>query len=315
LLNNSLFAEFNYFHSKRFNEISQLSNSYMQFLGGTTFLPYQNFGESVDQGFEFGVNYEKRIGDFKYNVGLNMVNINPVLKKVDELNYGPGLEYRQKAGKAADAIWGYEAIGLFADATDISLSPVQKFGPVSPGDIKYRDISGDGIIDDDDQTIIGYSHARYSYVLSVNLSYKNFDLFTYITAQTGKSNLYTGDYYWVQGELKYPEYLMNRWAYDPANNIDTRATATYPRLSSKRNSNNFRNSSYWLYGADYMSIPVIQLTYTLPDAVSKKIYTRNLSVFLRASNILMIATNKDRMQLNISSEPQMRNYSVGLKAQ
>jgi TonB-linked SusC/RagA family outer membrane protein len=315
MFNNSLFAEFNYFHSKRFNEISQLSNAYMQFLGGTTFLPYQNFGESVDQGFEFGANYEKKISNFKYNVGLNMININPVLTKVDELNYGPGLEYRQKAGKASDAIWGYQAIGLFSDAQDIANSPVQKLGQVSPGDIKYRDMNGDGIIDDNDETVIGNSHARYNYVLSINLNYKNFELFTYLNAQTGKSSLYTGDYYWVYGQLKYPEYLTNRWAYDPVNGVDTRATATYPRLSSKSSSNNLRNSSYWLYGSDYLSVPVVQLTYTLPEFIGKKLYTRNLSVFCRATNILMVAANKDKMQLNTSSEPQMRNYSVGLKAQ
>jgi len=315
MFKNSLSAEFNYFHSKRFNDISQLPNTYMQFLGGTTFLTYQNCGESVDQGFEFGANYEKKIGNFKYNVGLNMININPVLVKVDELNYGPGLEYRQKAGKASDAIWGYQAIGLFSDAQDILNSPVQKLGPVSPGDIKYRDINGDGIIDDNDQTVIGNSHARYNYVLSINLKYKNFELFTYLSAQTGKSTLYTGDYYWVYGDFKYPEFLTDRWAYDPVNAVDTRATATYPRLTSMSNSNNFQKSSYWLYSTDNVTIPVIQLTYTLPEGVSKKIFTRNMSVFCRATNILMVAANKDRMQLNIGSEPQMRNYSVGLKAQ
>lgn len=315
MLNNSLFAEFNYFNSKRFNIISQLSNSYMQFLGGTTFLPYQNYGESVDQGFEFGINYEKRIGNFKYNVGLNLVNDNPILKKVDELNYGPGQEYRQKAGKAADAIWGYKAVGLFVDDADIQSSPAQTFGEVKPGDIKYSDINSDGIIDDDDITIIGHSHARYNYVLSINLSYKNFDLFTYLSAQTGKSSLYTSNYYWVYGELKYPEYLMNRWAYDPVNGVDTRASATYPRLSSKSSSNNLRNSSYWLYSQNNLSIPVIQLTYTLPEILNKKIFARSLSIFCRASDILMIATNKDKMQLNTNSEPQMRSYSIGVKAQ
>lgn len=315
LLNNALSAEFNYFHSRRFNEISQLTNTFMQFLGGATFLPYQNFGENVDQGFELGLNYERKTGNFKYNIGLNMVYNNPVLTKIDELDYGPGQEYRQSAGKAADAIWGLEAIGLFADEADVTASPVQKFGTVSPGDIKYRDINSDGFIDDEDQTVIGNWHARYNYMLSLNLSYKNFNFYTYANAQTGGSSLYTSNYYWVYGESKYPEYLKNRWAYDPVNSVDTRASATYPRLSSKSNSNNLRNSSYWLYGNDYLSIPVIQLTYTLPEVVSKRLYTKNLSLFCRATNALMVAVNKDRMQLNTSSEPQMRNYSVGLKAQ
>jgi TonB-linked SusC/RagA family outer membrane protein len=315
IFNNALTAEFNYFHSKGFNEISQLSNSYMQFLGGTTFLPYQNFGENVDEGFEFGFNFEKKNSNFKYIIGLNMVYNNPVLTKVDELDYGPGEEYRQRAGKAADAIWGLEAIGLFADQADITASPVQKFGAVYPGDIKYRDLNGDGMIDDADRTVIGNWRARYNYVLSLNLSYKNFNLYSYALAQTGGSGLYTNNYYWVYGDLKYPEYLKNRWAYDPANNVDTRATATYPRLSSKQNTNNFTNSSYWLYSNDFLSIPVIQLTYTLPEGVSKKIYTRNLSLFFRATNALMVAVNKDRMQLNTNSEPQTRSYSVGLKAQ
>jgi hypothetical protein len=147
------------------------------------------------------------------------------------------------------------------------------------------------------------------------MSYKNLNVFTYLSAQTGKSNLYNGSYYWVYGELKYPEYLGGRWAYDPVNGLDTRTSATYPRLSSKSSSNNFRNSSYWLYGTDQLNIPVIQLTYKLPEAISKKVYTRSLSIFCKATNILMIAANKDKIQLNTSSEPQMRNYSVGLKAQ
>jgi len=210
MLDNSLFAEFNYFNSKRFNEISQMTNINMIFLGGTTFLPYLNYGSRVEQGFEAGINYRGGSSDFKYNIGMNLVNINPVLKKVDELNYGPDLEYRQQQGKAADAIWGYEAIGLFADDPEILASPVQTFGNVNPGDIKYRDISGNGIIDEDDQTIIGYSHARFNYVLSINLSYKNFDFFTYLSAQSGKSGLYNNDYYWVFGDTKYPEFIIER---------------------------------------------------------------------------------------------------------
>lgn len=315
LLTNKLFAEINYFRSKRFNEITRLSNSYLNFFGGSTFLPYENYNEQLNQGFEFGVNYEKRIADMKINVGLNFININPILRKVDELNYGPGLEYRQAAGKAADAIWGYEAIGLFSGETDILSSPYQTFGTVYPGDIKYRDLNKDDIIDDNDRTIIGNSHARNNLMFSLNLKYKNVEIFTYLSAQTGRSSLYTNNYYWVFGDLKYPGSVVNRWAYDPDNGVDTRATATYPRLSTRNSTNNFINSSYWLYNNNNLSIPVIQLTYSLPEKISSILYTRSLSIFARATDVLMVAENKDKMLLNTGSEPQTRWYSIGLKAQ
>lgn len=315
LFDNTLFAELNYFNSKRFNELSQLTNTYFNFLGGATFTPFQNFGARVEQGFELGMNYSKRAGNFSYNIGLNIVHYKPVLKIVDELDYGPDQAYRQRAGKAADAIWGYEAIGLFANDADILASPVQTFGAVYPGDIKYRDINSDGTINDDDQTIIGYSNPRYNYVFSINLKYKNFDLFTYFQAQSGRSSLYTNSYYWVYGDLKYPEYIKDRWIYDPVSGIDSRDNASYPRLSSRSNSNNLRNSSYWVYNNNYLNIPAVQLSYTLPERISRKLYARSLSLYCRATDILMIAANKNKMQLNTATEPQMRSYSIGLKAQ
>jgi len=113
--------------------------------------------------------------------------------------------------------------------------------------------------------------------------------------------------------MKYPTYLVNRWAYDPSLNVDTRATATYPRLTTKNNTNNFRSSTFWLTERDYFSIPAIQLSYAVPQKLLKEVFLKQFSVYARIDNLLTLSKDK-YATLNVGSSPQLRMYSIGIKA-
>lgn len=323
LLEYRLFFEGNVFKSTRSNELARLTDLYPAYLGGETFIPVENFEEHTIQGFEAGIQYTDDIGNLKYNLGLNIVNYNSFYNKVNEPDYGAGNEHRQKQGKDYDTRWGLIAEGFFSEEEIARINnpndqtiPKPSFGAVYPGDIKYKDVNEDGIIDQNDITGIGNWHPSFDYVLNVNLSYKNLDFFTYVRAQTGQSLFDNDPYYWVYGQRKYPNHIKNRWAYytDQENNlVDTRATATYPRLTTETSSNNFRPSTQWLRSNDFLEVPVVQIGYKFPNLASK-ISMKELGFFVRATNLFTISADNERRLLNIGTSPQFQSYSIGVKA-
>jgi TonB-linked SusC/RagA family outer membrane protein len=320
VLNKSLFVEVNYFNSTRFNEIQKLTNTYPQFMGGNNFVAFENYAKRVQQGVEADVRYSKQWGDFKLGVDFNFIHLVPKRVLIDELDYGPGLEYRQRQGKDNDAMWGLVALGLYTqdeidlinDPADVTI-PKPSFGAVNAGDIKYEDKNGDKIIDENDIQAIGNSQPRFNYGLRINLDYKDLSLFVFAAAETGYTRFQNNSYSWVYGEMKYPTHLVNRWAYDPALGIDTRATATYPRLTTKNNSNNFRNSTYWLTSRDYFSIPAVQLSYNLPQSILPNNVIKKCTIYARIDNLITLSKDK-YATLNVGNSPQLRMYDFGLKA-
>jgi hypothetical protein len=161
----------------------------------------------------------------------------------------------------------------------------------------------DGKINDDDITIIGNSRARTEYGLNLHIQYKNFELFTLGRGQNGQERFFNNAYYWVYGDRKYSEVVLDRWT--PA----TAASATYPRLSSSANANNFRNSTFWLYETNWFSIQTLQLNYRLPGRDFAGV--DEIRFFLRGSNLALFAKEKEKLELNIGSAPQMRSFSLG----
>ena len=178
--------------------------------------------------------------------------------------------------------------------------------------------NGDMRIDDEDFTVIGNTHARFAYGLKVTLTWRNFELFAYMSAQTGATKDYRSDaYYAVYGpNAKYPVHLIGRWAYDPSLGIDTRATATYPRLtaSSSGTTHNYgKTSTFWLARQNYFSIPAVQLSYHLGDKLMKTLRLKDVTIYARATDILLLSPSRDRMILNVGSEFQYAWVHLGVK--
>jgi TonB-linked SusC/RagA family outer membrane protein len=304
LLNKSLSINVNYFIDNRADQIVYgLSNTYPSYLGSLN--PAVNFNEERFSGLELGVSLKKSVNEFNIDIEPSIFLLNTDVVKKDEFY---GLDYLYRAGKPIGAIFGLESLGLFQSQEEIDNSPKQMFGVVRPGDIKYKDQNNDGIIDENDEKMIGNSLDNFIGDLIIRMNYKNITLFVLTSARFGSNAVYSNPYYWVDGNLKYSDVVLNRWT--PA----TSGTATYPRLSSMDNSNNFRPSTYWLEGNSVVSLRRVQLTYDLPPALASKLFTKNLSVYFTAGNLLNIAKNKDKMELSIGTEPQYRNYLFGLRA-
>lgn len=296
-------VEFNLFYDVYNDLITRPSTIYPSFY--SDFIPYENFGSEEYRGAELGLSFNKTVGDWTFFVGANALYVTSEKTKVDEV-YDNAYQYRQ--GRPADATFGLEAIGLFKDQTDIDNSPIQTFGSVKPGDIKYKDQNGDGIVDANDEIYLRRWQAPLSGGLQVKVSYRDLTLFVLGEGRAGSETFMEGNYYWVDGNKKYSEIVLGAWT------PETQATATYPRLSSQSNNNNFRRSSYWLYNNDYFEIRKIQLTYQLPDAVAKSLLMKSLDLFVDGSNVYQFAKNRQIRDLRTGSEPYYRTFSVGLKA-
>jgi TonB-linked SusC/RagA family outer membrane protein len=308
LLNNTLWLDVNYFQEKYSDILTQLSASTPDYNGGL--LPWVNYGEEKYTGADLAISYRKTNESFSYEIGGNFTYLKSKLVKTDETW---GNDYQFRAGKRTDGLWGLEADGLFRDSADVANHESQSFGPVGPGDIKYIDQNDDGIIDQNDMVMIGNSIPDFSYGLHVHLNYGNLSFFTLLTGSNGHEAFTNNEYYWVFGNGKYSEIVLDRWAYDTEKGVDTRESAKYPRLSSGSNSNNFRNSTFWLYDYSRLSINCMQLTYDI-QPLAARLNAKNLGLYLRAENIAIFSKNRDKIQLNHNSEPQYSHYSIGIRA-
>jgi hypothetical protein len=123
----------------------------------------------------------------------------------------------------------------------------------------------------------------------------------------GADNYMSSSYYWIDGDDKYSATVLNRWT------EETASTATYPRLSSLSSTNNFQNSTFWLYKDNYFDIQRIQLSYELPASIAGKLYMKRLSCYVDASNLYSLSKYREVKDLNVGAEPQYRSFSLGIK--
>jgi len=219
-------------------------------------------------------------------------------------------KYRNRAGKPVDAIFGLQSEGLFADQTEINNSPSQiKLSTVKPGDIKYKDQNGDGVIDEKDEVQIGRWGSPFTCGINLTAQWKDFTLYALGTGQYGGTGVKKDSYYWVYGSEKYSAVVRDSWT------EATKNTATYPELTTLSSANNFRYSDYWTYSTDRFNISKVQLTYSMPKSILHNSIFKNVNVYVSGNDLLTIAKNRKIMELNIGTAPQTRFYNVGVKAE
>lgn len=308
LVFDKLWVEANYFRSTLEDKVTRVSTVYPEYYNA--FRPYSNYNEELRSGFEFGVTYFDKIGEVGMNIGARVLHTASELTKVDEV-YAD--EYQYRKGTEIDAYWGLQSLGFFTlddfntDGTLKDGVPTQ-FGSVQPGDIKYRDVNNDGVVNDQDQVVIGRWDAPWTFGADIKLNYKSFTLFTLLTAQTGSDAMVSNSYYQPQGGDKYSEIVRGRWT------EATAEIATFPRLSSIENTNNFgQTSDFWMYDNSNFKIERVQLTYDLPKTWVSNLNMEDFSVYASGSNLLMLANNKDIKQLSLGYAPSYRYYSLGLR--
>lgn len=274
-----------------------------------SFMAVQNFNNNRRIGFDFSINANKRFGEVDLSLGVSGTYYDTKITKRDEI-YDNAYRYRQ--GKPIDGIWGLQSDGLFRNEEEIAASPEQKLGStVRPGDIKYVDQNGDNVIDDKDEIYLGKGGWYGSpFTLGINLTakWKDFTFFALGTGGFGGYGIKNSSYYWVDGDDKYSAIVRGRWT------EATAETATYPRLSAKSASNNFRTSDYWLYKTDRFDLAKVQITYDLPQSILHNTFIRNLSAYVSGANLFTFSKERKHMEMNVGSAPQTRFYNIGVKA-
>ncbi|MDQ3846055.1 MAG: SusC/RagA family TonB-linked outer membrane protein, partial [Bacteroidota bacterium] len=272
----------------------------------STFIPFVNYNADQRSGFDLMLNVNKKVGNVDLSLGTVATYATSKVAKRDEIFVDA---YQYRAGKPVDAIFGLVSNGFFMDQNDIAGNPRQIFGgEVRPGDIKYVDQNGDKLIDARDEVMIGRFIAPFTYGINLNVGYKNFNLFVLGTGNNGGYGLKNDNYFWVSGDIKYSDVVLNRWT------ESTKATATYPRLSSLQSANNFRNSDFWLYKTDRFNLSKVQLTYNLPDNVFGKTFVKGLLVYVAGANLFTFSQNREILDLSVATTPQFRNYNAGIRA-
>ncbi len=269
------------------------------------FVSYQNFEADKYTGAELGVNYQKTVGDWNFMAGVNLLYVTSKRNIVNEI-YDNAYQYR--AGRPRDAYFGLQSVGYFKDQADIVNSPVHTFGTVRPGDLKYKDQNNDGAINANDEVYLGRWQAPFSGGLQARVGYKNVSLFILGEGRLGATSFTESNYFRVDGNKKYSEVVLGSWT------PETHATATYPRLSSQTSTNNFRRSDYWQYSQNYFQVRKIQVTYSLPQLLSKKLLMSSTDIFANATDLFQFAENKRERDVRVGSEPIYRTFSIGVKA-
>ena len=274
----------------------------------SSFIPYVNYNDDKRVGFDFNASLHKKLGEVDWTLGVVGTYYKTTATKRAEVYED---EYQYRKGKPIDGIWGLQSLGFFKDAADISNSPSQTFGQVKPGDIKYKDQNGDGVIDTRDEVYLGRGGwFGAPLTLGVNLSaqWKNFSFLAVGIGRFGAHAMKNSSYFWVDGEDKYSIVVRDRWT------PETAETARYPRLTTFNSDNNFRASDFWLYKANRFDLAKVQVSYDMTGLLKAKKFVKELCVYVSGFNLLTLSAEREVMEMNVGSEPQTRFYNLGVKA-
>lgn len=275
--------EFDYFNNHRYDIWCSGAGAYTALIGFGA--PYVNAGVVDQNGIDASLDFTHSFGDLTVNLGGNMTFAKTKIKDMAE--EPRAYDNLVQTGNPLNSIYGLLAEGLFTSQAEIDAAPRQTFSAVRPGDIKYTDVNGDGLIDANDKVKIGYSTTAPELYYSFHLGaeYKGFG-FDAMFQGVGRYStvLNTQGYYWglINNSSLAQQVYDNRWS--PQNN---NANAEYPRLSSESNANNYQTSSFWLRDRSYLKLRNVELYYHLPMSLLQplkivkgaKVYVRGVDLF------------------------------------
>jgi len=312
ILNNRLNLTVDYFYENRTDILSYRSLLKPAVLGLD--LPMENIGDVSNTGIEMDLMFSDQIGQLNYFAGGIFSMSKNNIDNLDEL-YAE--DYLYRAGNPVGQPFGLEAVGFFQTWDEINDpgTPVHTFAPVQPGDIRYADQNGDGLITDDDQIPIGFcEYPELSYSFTLGGEYKGFDFEIFLTGAANRSVMYSGNaFYAFQNNTRAPVIAEKRWAYYPGQGIDTRTTADYPRLSTVFNDNNYRASSFWNHSGNYLRLRQVELGYSFPMRLSGNPLVKNIRVYLSGINLLSFDKLEHYDAEVMTGYPLMRSYHIGLR--
>jgi TonB-dependent starch-binding outer membrane protein SusC len=280
---------------------------------GVTNLAAQNAAGMENKGIELAVNYRKNFGQFRLEAGANVTRMAD--NKVTSLGEG-GEETITgnniiRMGVPFQSYFGHQAIGIFQTQEEVNSAPVQFNSNLTrPGDIRYADINGDGIIDADDRTVIGNPFPRWIYGANLNFSYKNFDLNAIFQGLGRVERIMQGN-----GQLPMVDDRNNALSYWNDRWTPENPSQELPRLGGV---NNQIVSSFYIEDMSFFRLKNIEIGYNLPNTIAKKVLMQRARIFIGGQNLLTFTKVKNfdpERQRGINTErttPLYKVYTAGI---
>ncbi len=287
--------------------------------------PVGNVGIMDNTGIEMEASYKFKVGDINFRLGGNATYLKNTLIKLGNdsgfANYGSfqgaGAVTRAENGKPFVFFYGYKTDGIFQNNEEIA-AHVSPTGAVLqpnavPGDVRFVNVNGDDVIDDNDRTDIGNGTPDWSYGLNFTASWKGLDFYMLWQGTAGNDILdLTRRVDISQSNL--PAYMLNRWTGEGTSN-------RIPRFV-RGDSVNWRLSDLYVYDGSYARLKNLQIGYTLPAELVKKCLISSLRVYVSAENLLTltkyhgydpeISSGGTSLGLDYGVYPQPRTFRVGL---
>ncbi|MGF6929231.1 TonB-linked SusC/RagA family outer membrane protein [Chitinophaga sp. W2I13] len=324
LLNNRLSFTGDYFQEKRNNILAM--RGAVPGIVGVSDLPAYNLGRVSNKGFELDAGYNDYAGKVNYWV---KANYSFARNKIEFKDEAPRVyAYQNETGNPVGQYFGLVAEGLFNSWDEINDTkrPQSSYAPgtngrdaLQPGDIRYKDVNGDGVINNDDQMPIGYSQLpQIIYGFSFGAAYKGFDC-SVLFQGAGKASVYLEQMAAWPFDTDWRNAMsvhMERWneeRYKAGENI------TFPRLSQSPAGNNYQRSSYWLKDASYLRLKNVEVGYTFTDGILKRAKIGSVRVYANGMNLVTWSSLKtydpEAPDGRGQFYPQQKVYNVGLNLQ
>ena len=305
---NELFITLDYFDELRY-DILMARSSWPSLLGYGSAVPWSNIGEVRNSGYELSVSWKRELISGMYiDVRGNLTHTQNRYEYIDEPDYP--YKWLCKTGNPISATYGYQAAGLFKDWEDIETSPSQKNlgSEVMPGDIKYVDQNGDGMITSDDIVMLspyGYMPG-IQYGFGLNWNYKNFDFGVFFTGSANRTIMISGIAPFCSDDGNQDRNLMKFIADDYWSESNPNPAAAYPRLgvSKPQVANNLVASSYWMRNGNFIRFKTLEFGYSFKIA----------RIYLSGDNLAVWSPFKLwDPELSFDAYPLQRTFNLGVQ--
>jgi len=239
-----------------------------------------NAGAVKNSGFEFTASYNNNHNEFKYNISANLGTLKNEVLQIG-LNGNPiyGAASKTEVGRSIGELYTYETAGIFQNAADLASSPTQTNAGV--GDIKFKDLNGDGQITDADRKFMGVAIPKYSYGINLGAEYKNFT-FSMFWQGSGGNKVFNGLYRNLMTE-QYGNSSVDALNYWTPTNTNTNV----PRPIIGDPNGNARDSNRFIESGDYIKLQTMEIGYNIP--VPKDIFIERARVYVNGQNLFIIS--------------------------
>lgn len=267
--------------------------------------PYVNVGEMSNKGIELTLNYHygrKNDNPFKFdlsaNISRNVNKIESLAPSITQQIYGSFRSMETsvlKQGQPLGAFYGYNVVGIYQDAADITNSPSYADGKARVGGLKFEDVNGDGKIDAEDRTVIGSPHPDFVYSFNFSANYKNFDFMAYFYGSQGNENYEATRYFTDFGVFKgqKSDRVLEAWS-------STNTSSMIPSQTLDASPYEYASSSYYVQDASFFKMKNLQVGYNFNLKENSRV--RNFRMYLGVTNLFTI-TKYQGLDPEVSATP------------